>query len=279
MNIDGWKYYNHAVIPTCAPHESPDLNPVKNGSIWKIDGGIKVLATWITEWDCRTETNWWYVIKDTPLDINSLKSKRRYEINKGSKNFDVRKINPVDLKNDLYDVTVAAYSSWPQKYRPIVDFDTFVRGVEDWKADVFGAFYTDSKKLQGYAIVYKYDSYAEFSVLRVNPEFEKCAINAAIVAGILREYQENLKDGYYICDGSRSIRHETAFQDYLEKYFGFRKAYCRLNVKYRPLFGLGVKFIYPFRGLIKGTTGIGNKMSGILRMEEICRAECSKTKL
>ncbi len=39
MTIDGWKYYNHAAIPTCAPHEMPNLKPVEDGSIWKIGGG------------------------------------------------------------------------------------------------------------------------------------------------------------------------------------------------------------------------------------------------
>ena len=37
----------------------------------------------------------------------------------------------------------------------------------------------------------------------------------------------------YICDGSRIDLHETNFQDYLEKYFMFRKAYCRLHIDYR----------------------------------------------
>ena len=29
-----WKYYNHAAIPTTAPHEEVDLSPINNGSIW-----------------------------------------------------------------------------------------------------------------------------------------------------------------------------------------------------------------------------------------------------
>lgn len=34
-----WKYYNHAVIPTIAPHEIPDVQPIMDGSIWKSGGG------------------------------------------------------------------------------------------------------------------------------------------------------------------------------------------------------------------------------------------------
>ena len=92
------------------------------------------------------------------------------------------------------------------------------------------------------------------------------------MAGILEHYKMRFDGKFYINDGSRSIRHETAFQDYLEKYFGFRKAYCHLNVKYRKGFGVIVRILYPFRKYIKPDSGIGSKVSAILRMEEICRS-------
>ena len=38
MRIEGWKYYNHAAIPTTAPHEMPDLRAVEKGDVWKIGG-------------------------------------------------------------------------------------------------------------------------------------------------------------------------------------------------------------------------------------------------
>lgn len=38
MNIEGWKYYNYAAIPTCAPDENPDLTPIKKGTIWRLGG-------------------------------------------------------------------------------------------------------------------------------------------------------------------------------------------------------------------------------------------------
>ena len=34
--IKGWKYYNHAMIPTTAPHKEVDTTPVKDGSIFEI---------------------------------------------------------------------------------------------------------------------------------------------------------------------------------------------------------------------------------------------------
>lgn len=35
-----WKYYNHAMIPTTAPHKLPDITPIDNGIVWKNRGGV-----------------------------------------------------------------------------------------------------------------------------------------------------------------------------------------------------------------------------------------------
>lgn len=80
--VNGWKYYNHAAIPTTGPNEVPYLKPVLDGSIFRERGVL--LAKWESEWDCGDKTDWWYCIKDTPFEIERLKSKRRYEINKGN---------------------------------------------------------------------------------------------------------------------------------------------------------------------------------------------------
>ena len=37
--IEGWRYYNHAAIPTCAPDETPDISPIENGLVWANLGG------------------------------------------------------------------------------------------------------------------------------------------------------------------------------------------------------------------------------------------------
>ena len=266
-----WMYYNHAAIPVTAPHEKPDLEAIENGSVWKLKGK-PLFARWVSDWDCGTETGWWYVIKDSPFDINELKSKRRYEINKGNKNFEIRKIQPKDYVQDLFDITIKAYSSWPEKYRPKMDKDQFYNMIDHWNnCDVFGAFSRETGELCGYAQLSDRKSYVEFSILRVDPEKEKLAINAAIVYGILEYYKDRFDGMFYINDGSRSIRHETAFQDYLEKYFGFRKAYCKLNMYYRKWFGIIVHALYPARKLIKGKTNLGSRIKGILLMEEIRR--------
>ncbi len=38
MKIEGWKYYNHAMMPTTIPKEMPDMHPLESGEIWNMGG-------------------------------------------------------------------------------------------------------------------------------------------------------------------------------------------------------------------------------------------------
>lgn len=276
MDIKGWKYYNHAAIPTTAPHDKPELQPIEDGSIWKLEN-VPLLARWTTEFDSEHDTNWWYVIKDTPFDISSLKAKRRYEINKGMDNYKVIEIDPLNYKEELYGVQVAAFSAYPEKYRPTVKKTSFFEDIDKWKQYVvLGAFFRENNELSGYALLSKEsEHYTDFKVLKTKPNHERNAVNAALVEGVLRYFKTFLVNGGYICDGARSIQHETAFQDYLEKYFNFRKAYCKLHIVYRPKVGWIVKLAYPLRKLfiMFDKINLFHQINAVLKMEEITRID------
>ena len=264
----GWKYYNHAMIPDTVPHEPVNLTALESGQIWK-ENPRALFARWTTEFDCEKETQWWYVIKDTHLDLSQLKAKRRYEIRKGQRNFRVEKIVPADWVDDLLRITTAAFSGWPEKYRPTVNENKFRESVTNWTCyEVSGAFSLEEGELCAYAMLQKRGKCAEFNVLRANPAYEQQGVNAAIIAGMLMANELFLKNGGYICDGSRSINHETAFQDYLEKYFEFRKAYCKMYMAFRPGIGLVVKLLYPLRNTLTKLDHIGiiHQISAVITM-------------
>jgi len=130
--------------------------------------------------------------------------------------------------------------------------------------------------MAGYAFLTReHQNYIDFCVLKTKPEYERLSVNAALVAGILDYYNEFLSNGGYICDGSRSINHETAFQDYLEKYFDFRKAYCKLHIEYNPKYKWVIKLLYPMRKILLKLDGVGivHSLNSVLRMEEIVRSD------
>ena len=275
MNVEGWKCYNHAALPTTKPHEEPDLTPIKSGNVWEMEGG-PLLARWTSDYDCGFETNWWYVVKDTSFDISALKSKRRYEINKGNKNFFVKEIAPEDYAEEIYRVAVAAYETYPKSYRPSTEHDSFIENIRKWDFyKVYGAFSIEDESLCGYACLNRKEMYINFSIMKAIPSKEHLGLNAAMVYQMLMEHEEFLKTGGYICDGARSIQHETAFQDYLEKYFEFRKAYCHLHIVYNPKFKLAIHIAYLFRKILKKFKFIPfvGKINALIRMEEINRSQ------
>lgn len=275
--MDTWKYYNHALLPEVAPHEIPNLELLKKKEIWRAKGnGKALLARWISDFDCQKETNWWYCMKDSPLDLNAMKAKRRYEIKRGKQFFDCRIINPKDHMVELFEIQKAAVASYPEANRYQVEYTSFCNQVLTWESKrVYGAFDKTTGKLSGYLTVRVYSTYAYLESQKVIPELEKNQINAALVCAVLEDFNEKLSGNYYIVDGERNIYHETKFQDYLEKYFGFRKAYCRLHLKYRTGIGLAVKILYPFRGCLKRirNNSFIRKISGVLFMEELVREQ------
>lgn len=170
----GWRYYNHAWLPECAPHKENDVKQI-NSAFWQRGGaGYSVLARWTSNWDCGFPTEWWYCIKDTPFDIDTLKAKRRYEVRKGEKNFQVIRIAPMEYIDELFEVQVAAFSVYPSAYRPPnLTKENLMEDIRTREKQIaYGAF-NAKHKLCGYAFVHNHGIYAEFLVQKTNPTEEK----------------------------------------------------------------------------------------------------------
>ena len=234
------------------------------------------MARWTTDWDCGHETNWWYVIKDEPFDIKELKAKRRYEINKGLKNFEIIKITePEKYAQGIYEIVTDAYQDYPRAYRPQIEKESFIKGVKNWnRYELYGAISKETGSLVAYARLFLHEGYSDFEQMKAIRSYEKRGVNAALVYGILDDYSCRLNHGFYICDGTRSTNHETAFQDYLEKYFLFRKAYCHLHVEYNPKIRWAIPILYNFRKVLLSfdKNKLTHAINVVLKMEEICRS-------
>ena len=231
------------------PHENFAL---KKGE--KVDFQGAMVATWTDNFDCQRETEYWYCIKDNVLDLSAMKAKRRYEINKGNKNFTVKVINPSEYAQALYEVYVGSLAGYPGNPAPI-SMGAFQRSVRAWSQPeccLFGAFENDSGKLCGYSDVWLRHPYLPISSLKTIPEFEREGVNFALVYGIYLHFENDIKNGSYLCDGSRNSLHETRFQDFLIKYFGFRRAYCDLHIAYRWYLKPIIALLFPIRKVFRG---------------------------
>jgi undecaprenyl phosphate N,N'-diacetylbacillosamine 1-phosphate transferase len=276
-----WVYYHHAIVPTTAPHKEADINTLRDVNLWRSAQGYPLLARWTSDFDCKEDTGWWYEIKDTPFDLAALSSKHRYGINKGLKHFDVRVVDPTQYAEELYQVQEEAFSTYPAKYRPNEGYDQFVGNLKNRRMGVtFCAFSKEDGSMAGYAYLLPRDGYVVASVLKARPSQEKNQVNAALVFSVLEYFKKELERGVYIMAGERNIVHETQCQEYMEKTFGFRKAYCKLHISYRSGVRQFITCLYPIRGLMKKLDDIKlfNQINSVLKMEEIARG-CSDFRL
>lgn len=256
-----WEYYNHALIPTTAPHIVPDTSWMDDRKKWKelAEGKYPLFARWITDFDCQEETEWWCLIKDTPFDLMSLKSNRRSLITRGLKRVDVRVIVPSEYAEKMANVLIKAWKSYDEAYE---EGDDRKNLTEDFRkltrenlgnTEYLGAFLKDTDTMIGYSIYNLYEDWIEYSVVKTDPEYLNTQVNAALVYYGLERY---MKPGIrYILGGYRTMVHESNYQDYLLKNFGFRKAYCKLHIRYRLWMKVIVKLLYPFRSVVKKFSG------------------------
>jgi hypothetical protein len=242
-----WKYYQHSLIPATPPNETPDLNELRH-----LMKDPKVFfARYTTDYDLPYQTEWYYCVKDTPFDINKLKSKRRYEIKSGCKNFYCEIINKIyDYCEDIFRVAITALADYPEYYKSELNKELFCNTLKQWEADVNVDFIIckkfENNIICGYAVIKRIKNCAIMSIVKTDPSYHKLQINAAIVKFIVDSYSSE----YYICDGERPIRHQTNYQEYLCKYFDFRLVYCKLHIKYKLWLKIIITILFPFYDIL-----------------------------
>lgn len=271
--IPGWKYYNHAAIPTTAPHETPDLTPLKDGSIWNIEGQKPLLVRYTTDWDCGYDTGWWYLIREAPFNIEELSKNSRKHIKEAFRKVRVEKIDPQQYVDELYDCYHQAFLKYEKadnetSYEILKKSCVHSSGLHYW-----AGFALDSNKLIGYMTISAHEDWAEIHTSKFHPHFLNLRVSDALYAAALDFYLNNL-GMRYVSSGSRSINHITNTQEYKEQHFGYRKAYCKLHLIYRN----NVKFLFMILYLLRSVISVLerrcsllHRISAILKMEEIAR--------
>jgi GNAT superfamily N-acetyltransferase len=268
-----WMYYQHALIPATPPHETPDITQLK----FLMKNEKIFFARYTTDYDLPYQTEWWYCIKDSLFCINDLKSKRRSEIKKGCRNFYCEHIDQIACFFDsIFAVACAAFSEYPDIYRPTISEIGFYNQLIKWESSYDIDFVICRKHADhdvcGYAMIKKVKNCAFLEVVKVDPQFNHLGINAAIIKYILDYYLPE----YYICDGERPLKHQTNYQPYLCKYFGFRYVYCKLHIKYKlwlKIIILILSPVYPFLSMLsqKLKSPFLYNIASLLKQEQMAR--------
>lgn len=261
-----YEIYNKMFIVKGDPRQEIDIKEFKKefrkSKAW--------LGKYITNFDCKEETNWWFCIKDKKINLDEFTSKYRSQIKKGLKNCNVQLINE-NFLNEMYEVYISASKKYTvvkldNNYKLFKEITLNAFNNENIK--VFGVFNSDNKMI-AYGYCQEGNGFVNCLVYKLDLNFLKLRGSDAIIYYMVNYYFNN--EGEIFSDGERSVRHTSKVQDYLYKTFKFRKAYCEMHLVYKKWFWLFLNVCKPFKKIIiklAKNSEFFNKVLAILKMEE-----------
>ena len=253
-----YSLYKHAYIFQDAPHLENKISHTEAKHLLRHKG---LLVRNVYDFDCKEETDFWYVIKDSWSDMAELSTNTRNQIRRGLKDYEIRKFS----KEELLPYAFEIYKSAAELYKEKIFLSTeeqLRQRIEQATEDIefFGAIRKSDLKIVAFSINILQDNTCNYSTIKSLPEDRRHYCMYALFYEMNRYYLTE-KKVQYVFDGARSVTNHSNIQPFLIDKFKFRKAYCHLKIYYKWWFKLIVIILYPMRNLIQHTS-----VRGILEM-------------
>ena len=268
-----WKYYHHAVLPNTASDAVTDEPHWP--TFWRQWSDKRVyMARWTTDFDCE-ETAWWWVIKDAPYQPQTFDASARKHIRQAEKRCRVERIEADAYREALWTVYREAYGRYRNADNFLNEYDFYQTLSND--VDYWAAFDRESEQMIGWMTCKVFADSVTIQTAKYVPNAmarrPSDAIHHAVCAYYLNEQGKR-----FVSAGERSVNHVTNSQQYKMDTFGFRKAYCRLHIRYHGVMRAAVAVLYPFRGLVKALNRLPvfHSVDAVLCMEAIHRTFLKK---
>ena len=267
--MDNWRKYNGTIIPIGPPHilVTDSDNEIKT----LIKSQSAFFARWVTDFDVSEETDFWYIINDSPMVLLDYDSKARNEIRRGLKECSVGLITLDYLLDYGYEIYAAAFNSYKTDLRPKTEAEFKTELLSETGEWEYWGVIKDGVMI-AYCKARIFKDCCEYYSIKLHPEFLKSRPSEVLIYSMNQSYL-NDRGFKYINNGSRSLHHATNFPSFLIKKFKFRRAYCHLHIIYAPWVFFAVKIIYPFRFMLKYFNNkFVNKLQVLIKHEEISRS-------
>lgn len=200
LNTQGkYAIYQHCLLSAMPPNYLWEEKTVK--SIFLKSKAL--FCRYESEWDVQEKTEWWYCIKDTPYDIETVKSSIRYEIKKGRKNFYGKVINPTKYSEAIFEIDKKKFAEYPQAYRPQLPdtakehMKNYLQKYKAQEGDVTwsGIFSRENDEMAGFMICIKKYECVSLDVMGMNPQSLSKASSAALVDFVIQYYEQEFSGG------------------------------------------------------------------------------------
>lgn len=260
-----------ALVPLTMPHVSLSFNDTKAKKLLRESG------YWLVRWDDEfdkfsKDCGWWHVIKDSKEDIGDYSGNTRSKIRRGFKRNTCEKVSRNVIMKEGYEVYLAANERY-NTFEQMLSEQMFKEAVDRLpdETEFWGVRDANTEKLVAFSENLVKDGACFYLTIWFSPDALR-NYTSYILFHKMNCYYLNELELNYVSDGARSVSHDTSVHNFLQDKFGFRKAYTKLNVVYRPWLKVMVSILYPFRGLLhKFPIDLAKKTSVILEQEAINR--------
>lgn len=245
---NGFYLYRHSWISF--PHFDCQLSDSQCADLLK-QGGWMVRNTF--DFDCNTPTDFWYIIKDSFGGMDELSTDVRNMIRRAFNRYEYKMVDIQLIENEGFGIAKKVNDSFVLKDRRMNSaiFEELLKSWKNGNCDYWGVFDLN-QNFVGFAVVRVFDSGCFYDMISICPEYKHDA--SYPYYGFfykLNEYYLGEKHIKYVTDGSRSVTEHSNIQPFLMQKFNFRKAYCKLKIKYKWWFGIAVKLLMPFGNIIR----------------------------
>jgi hypothetical protein len=271
--VDGviYRRYGTMVVPFGPVQVGYSLSASDSSAAMKRLGGMLVRTT--GGFESSGEAGGWYAVicrRFTDVGDNPS-SNTRSKLRRALRNCTVRRMTAEELARFGHPVYVNAHERYrgasahmsPSAFRAhALATEGFEDIVHHW-----GVFCDED--LAGYSSTYVLGTVeASYATLKFHPAYLKRYSSYALLYEMNRYYLKDQRVAY-VNDGFRSILHETDLQDFLERTFGFEKAYTSVDVTYRAPVGALVRATFPMRRLLGR---VDQRLGALYELERIVRA-------
>jgi hypothetical protein len=266
-----FKLYSGMVVPF-GPAEVDYSLPQEEASRVLNSLGGKLLRTTTGFRSDRAVSEWYAVVCRTFTPLERVRSsKTRGELRRALRNCDVRRISSKELARSGYEVYRRAFDRYAGRETPISAsaFQAHVTAGDGFDDVLHHWAVLCDGELAGYGSVYAFgDTEAAYSTVKLHPDHLRKYTSYALFHRMNEFYLEERKVAY-VNDGFRTIRHQTGLQRFLERNFGFEKAYTGVDAFYRSPYRLLVRATFPLRGLI---AKLDDRARAVYELERVVRA-------
>lgn len=269
MNIKDYKSYQRGVIFARAPHCEKKLTDEECSLLLKHYNGWFVRNLY--DFDCEEKTSFWFVINDKPLTILDLPTKTRNQVRRALKTLDIKKVSSeimIDEDNSGYNVYFQSFSRYKNvTSKPVSKevWSQWIKNSRENNVEYWAAYNIETGKMIAYVDVLIQNGMAKYTAMKGIPAYLNKNYPFYGLLFIMQEYYVEKQRMKYVTDGARSVTEHSNIQSFLDK-FCFRRAYCRIQVKYVWWMKILISFLYPIRNIIPN-----KKIKYLLRFEAMQR--------